>query len=348
MTYIPSQLREIASKLKEGQPQSLNSLAELLHWYAVERRSPHVVRSVREGLAELGLTTEPEFESAFINGPVTFHLTAVDKAVARPPLATEAAQPKEANDAARLGSDPTFRIGRLESANQRPTSVAPNASIEQVITLMLEFDFSQIPVMLNERDVKGVITWKSIASALGLGCSADDLGRFMVPAVETERNRSLFSTIPAIIQNGYVLIRSHDKKICGIVTSTDLNNQFLQLAEPFLLLGEIENYVRRLIDQRLTGEEIRAARDPRDASRHVDTAADLTFGEYVRLIEVPSRWSSLNLKIDRQRFITRLQETRRIRNDVMHFDPDGIEPSDERKLREFAALLQTLAHYQVL
>jgi len=42
------------------------------------------------------------------------------------------------------------------------------------------------------------------------------------------------------VTHEYVLIRAADRRICGIVTTSDLGLQFLQLGEPFLLLGEIE------------------------------------------------------------------------------------------------------------
>ncbi len=37
-----------------------------------------------------------------------------------------------------------------------------------------------------------------------------------------------------------------------------------------------------------------------------------------------------------------MEEIRRIRNDVMHFDPDGIEEEDLGRLRDFAQFLRNL------
>jgi hypothetical protein len=37
-----------------------------------------------------------------------------------------------------------------------------------------------------------------------------------------------------------------------------------------------------------------------------------------------------------------LNKVREIRNDVMHFDPDGIPPADLEQLRDFAHFLQRL------
>jgi hypothetical protein len=151
---------------------------------------------------------------------------------------------------------------------------------------------------------------------------------------------SLFDAIPRIVQHQYVLIRGSDKRITGIVTATDLSQQFQQLAEPFLLLGEIENHVRRLIGNNFSPEELQSvARHSERVNNHAD---DLTFGDYVRLLEKERRWKKINLAVDRQEFCTRLDKVREIRNDVMHFDPGGILPKDLEHLRCFENFLQRL------
>ena len=84
----------------------------------------------------------------------------------------------------------------------------------------------------------------------------------------------------------YALVRSVvDNKIVGIITTSDLSLQFQQLSEPFLLLGEIENHIRRIIDGRFTKEQLEAAKDGTDSERAVKSASDLTFGEYKRPLE---------------------------------------------------------------
>ena len=83
-------------------------------------------------------------------------------------------------------------------------------------------------------------------------------------------------------------------------------------------------------------------KEPTDGARSVESASDLTFGEYKRLLEDPSRWSTLGLDLDRGVFVKWLDEVRETRNNVMHFDPDGIEDQALKKLRDFAKFLRTL------
>ena len=63
--------------------------------------------------------------------------------------------------------------------------------------------------------------------------------------------------------------QAHDKTICGIVTASDLNDQFLLLAEPFLLVGEIQNGVSRMLHGKFTKSELEASKAPDDNERQI-------------------------------------------------------------------------------
>jgi CBS domain-containing protein len=55
-------------------------------------------------------------------------------------------------------TDPFPRIGALEAANRKPLSVKREDCIEKAITQMLLHDYSQLPVMHSDREVKGYIS----------------------------------------------------------------------------------------------------------------------------------------------------------------------------------------------
>lgn len=245
-------------------------------------------------------------------------------------------------------ADPIYRISKLASSARKPLSVFPDTKLEEVVTHMLTNDFSQLPVMTSARDVKGVITWASIGSRLAVGKNCSVARELMEQHQEIRADASFFSAIGIIAEHQYVLVRGHDQKITGIVTASDLSLQFQQLAEPFLLLGEIENHVRRVISQRFTHTEVEAAKDPTDTKRVVSSVADLTYGEYIRLLENPERWDKLNITVDRKTCIEKFERVRKIRNDVMHFDPEGIPEKDLQALREFARFLQKVQIIDVI
>jgi hypothetical protein len=201
--------------------------------------------------------------------------------------------------------------------------------------------------MTNERDVRGVVSWDTIGPAMTLRQPAPLFVRDCMRAhVEVRSTESIFQVINQIIASSYVLVRDERRAIVGILTTTDLSQQFQDLAEPFLLLGEIENHIRALIDGRFTQPELLAARNDNDPERTVQSVADLTLGEHVRLIQNPANWDRLGLLADRNVFGRELEGIRQLRNDVMHFDSDRITDEERDSLRSFVRFLHYLKTHQ--
>ncbi len=353
MNYLP-RLQEIAEQVKKGEKPK-ETVRTLLSWFGVQRRGWSVSYDIRQEMKKLGLQTNPDFNIAYIDSLIQFvpyveEKQNTDKNESTASISISERTPEGISDSPTIISitDPTYRIGKLASANNSPVSVKPDSSLSEATTIMLSHDFSQLPVMTNERDVKGVISWTSIGKRLVFEKPCTLVRDCMEPHQEISSDVSLFAAIDYIIHNEYVLIRDSTKKISGIVTTSDLSLQFLQLGEPFLLLGEIENQIRRLIHGKFSKDELSGARDPSDSARQISSEADLTFGEYIRLLENPARWSNLKIKIDRTVFIEKLDKVRQIRNDVMHFDPDGIAETDLKTLRDFVSFLQSLSKLGVI
>jgi len=348
-------LLDIAADLREGKPSPQLTTRRFLASFGAQRRGYWIVESIRNALSTAGLTTVPDFESAYIDADISFRLNeelyggttnivyleaeaqAGVKAEATLDVAT-----RQMGVNSRPYTDPTHSISKLEAANTAPTKVTPNSSVEEAVTLMLAHDFSQLPVMVGDREIKGVVSWQSIGARLALRQQGKEVREFMEAPHEIRSSASLFSAVPVIVENNYVLVRGIDGRITGIVTATDLSLQFQQLAQPFLLLGEIENHIRNIIGSNFNADELVVARDPGDDERTIESVADLTFGEYIRLLENPDRWARLSLQIDRSVFCKQLDQIRRVRNDVMHFDPDGIAPDDHDLLINFARFLGKL------
>lgn len=342
-------LADIARALRGGESSPAVTVRSFLGWFfGAQRRGHWIVSYIRGLLDEASLRTEPDFESAYLDVEMRFEL--VDKAEESrtQTVTTEIAETvtisdhKEVRVVSTTFADPTYRVSKLAAANRIPVSVRPDSTLTEAATLMLANDFSQLPVMTNERDVKGAVSWKSIGTRLSFGQYPVAVREAMEPHAEISADASLFTAIPLIVQHEYVLVRGSNQRIVGIVTTSDLSLQFQQMTEPFLLLGEIENHIRRLISSHFNQGELSAAKDLVNGPREVETAADLTFGEYKRLLEEPGRWERLSLRVDRVVFIRLLDKVRDIRNDVMHFDPDGIPDNDLDVLRDFARFLRTL------
>jgi CBS domain-containing protein len=333
MEGYEEKLSDIASQLKNGiKPQPVTART-FIGWFGAQRRTYWNVKLIRDGLKKHQLKTAPDFEGVYIDSQVFF--------LPDPTKTTGRVQQEEVVPYVYM--DPTYRIGKLAAANKRPLSIKPDDSIAKAVTLLIAHDYSQLPVMTSDREVKGILTWASLGSHITLGRECKYVRECMVPYKEISSDTYIFTAIDDIVAHQYVLIRNAENSICGIVTTSDVSEQFRQLGEPFLLLGEIENYIRRMMKDKYTIDQLIVARDSSDSERVIESVSDLTIGECQRLIENPNNWETLAIRIDQAVFIKKLDDVRRIRNDVMHFDPDGITDEDLDKLRDFVHLLQTLA-----
>jgi len=347
--YGPNRVAHIAESLKQGRSVSPITVRTLLSWYGASRRGFWFVKDLRSALKRAGLKTVPDFEAVYLDGPISFELEQLPNPSSAD-LQTETADLTKAtivtatdSTSVMTASDPTIRLSRLAAANKSLISMKPDASLAEAVTQMLHYDFSQLPVMSSERDVKGVISWKSIGARLCTGGKADYVREAMDAAVEAPDDVSLFAAIPIVVKHDYLLVRAPDRTIAGILTSSDLGLQFQQLAEPFLLLGEIENYLRRVISSAgFTADELENACDRSDTTRTVTRVEDMSFGEYIRLLQNEVQWGKTKLKLDRTIFCKLLDEVREIRNDVMHFDPDGVDEEDLERLRRLTSMFQRL------
>jgi Predicted transcriptional regulator with C-terminal CBS domains len=326
MNQSDTKLQAIRQMLEKGVAPPTETPRSILLWFGAYKRGWRVCSEIRSSLRKYNLQTLPDFEYAYIDGALRF--TDAPKTEAEPAASSEV--------------DPTYRIERLAAANRKPVSIKPDDQITKAVTIMLAQDFSQLPVMTNEREVKGIISWKGIGSKLSINGDCTHVREAMEPAHEISVDESLFSAISTIAQFDYVLVRNRDRVISGIITASDFNVQFQQLAEPFLLIGEIENGVRQILHGKFSKAELESAKLSSDSGRIIEGVTDLTFGEYIKLIETEAKWKKLGLAIDRPEFVKSLHQIREIRNDVMHFDPDGLDDADYKTLREFAAFLRRL------
>lgn len=345
MTYISvkDRLQKIYNSLMSGERVDPVAVRLFLAWFGAERRGYWVVSKIRVALDEAKLKTVPDFDGIHIDSNVQFALSELKQKAKKSEIVVSSSENETIEEVTTSSAtlvvgaiaDPAFRIGRLQSANTKPLSVAPDATLSEAVTLMLRHDFSQLPVMTNNRDVKGVVSWESIGSRLSLGKSMNNVRECMKTHHEVASSDSLFRVMPFIVEHSYVLVRGESREINGIVTTADLSLQFRQLSEPFLLLSEIENHIRRMIDGKFTIDELSKAKDSADPIRKIESVADLTFGEYIRLLENLENWNKMGLAVDRVIFVKELDKVRKVRNDVMHFDPDGITESDHRLLLDF-------------
>ncbi len=336
---MSKEFEEVLNDVREGK-EPTTTVRELLRWFGAQRRRTGIVKSIQSILDAENIITSPNFTQVWIDAEISFKVAPDVAAVAVP-----ANENQETAEQAAVSKDAVFLIGMLKAANSEVICVNPQDPIQKAITLMLAYDFSQLAVMSNSRRLHGVISWKTIGKRHSQGKSLAIVSDAMSEAVEVLSSEALFKATERIIENEFVFIRSAtENTITGIVTSTDLSLQFQFMSEPFLLIGQIENQVRNLLTGKFDVAVLRSICDPADEVRReqIQSVADLTFGEYLRLIQNPENWAQLGLNVCRVVFCDEMNKVREIRNDVMHFDPDGIEEAQYEQLRRFARFLDEL------
>jgi hypothetical protein len=333
-------LAGIADDLQASVPVPPTTVRAFLDWVDVKRRRPAVVDALRQHLADNGLATDPDFEAAFIDSPISFVIAPEEPVITSPDGSSPAVgESFEEPDA----PDPAYLVSRLKTFDGVYDSVPPTESLAFVITKMLADGLSHLPVMTGRRDAKGVISWKGIGQRLALGRDRGTVGEFMDAYVEVEISDALSTLIERVTRHDFVLVRDrrHGNEIVGTVSAGDLNHQLDNLSRPFLLIGEIERHLRRLIAPCLSAEDFKGALDDNDPGAGDRAFGNLSLGECQRWLEMQENWEKVGLPLDRAEFTRRLGQVRDIRNSVMHFNSDAID-ADIKTLVGFAQLLQGL------
>ena len=243
--YVPEPLQEIAAKVTQGQ-QPTTTVRVFLSWFwGAQRRGSFIKLAMRDALAATKLRTLPDFDETYIDGSIKF--VSAEESPSAPPEEGKAGEIKvSAQDSlimvdsvsSKAKVDPSYRIARLKSAHTMPVSLGPDATVSEAITVMMKHEFSQLPVMVGERTVKGLISWKSLGKRLAMEKECTLVRDAMESVHVIDLDTSLFDAIPLIAKNDCVLVRDAENKIRGIMTPFDVSLTFVELGEAFLLLGE--------------------------------------------------------------------------------------------------------------
>ncbi len=332
-------LEQFFEEVKKSKKPRKTSPKYITNKFGVRKRGWRVVEAVNALLDKHELTTNPDFGNAYFYGDIEI--------IPKPKLGAngDVKNPRYSDPIPRLSLLKASNIENLKGDGDGDiglVSVNRETSLTEATTLMLRHDFSQLPVLSSPRDVIGLISWKSIGTALSLGKSCTTVMDCVEAVDVLAINEPIFNAVSIIHEKEVVLVRDNTKVISGIVTATDIGLLFHKLAEPFLIIEQIENLVRRLLDDKLTFDDIKKVLDTTSFDKEIKSLSDLTFGHYVRIIENKILYEKLGLKVDRIILQKMLDDVRKVRNDVMHFNPEELENKDLETLRQVLSFLSTV------
>lgn len=321
---IGERLAELKKSIESSKEPKVEAVRTILSWFGYQRRGTQVLVQIERAFADHGLRTIPDLSEPWIDGSVNISLAPAGE--------------QEPRYEALIA-----RLGHLDAANQRPVSVKRDHALGIATALMLRHDYSQLPVMRNEREIEGVISWRAIGESIALGGAPEYVRDCMETKVRTLKpDIPLTDAIDEIVCHEFVMVQATDNRILGPVTTTDLAGRYHSLAEPFLLISQIESSIRRILDAHAPVEALRASKFG-DDEREVQRPEDLTFSEYKTALANDAVWKRLGLKLDKSEVMSILEEVRVARNDIMHFHPDDNGECTVEVLRNAAQALEKIA-----
>ena len=318
---------ELVEKIKEtGQSEIMTKRKFIWLFNSYEKRTSGNVWRINEYLESEKLIVVPNYQNGWIDEKIELKQK-------------ERAKFKNGEDKTEY-FDPISRLSLLEVASRVPDFISRDSTLEKAYLLMWKNEYSQLPVMNNEREVIGLITWESIAKGLITNKCSKSVKDFMSDNfMIVDENTPMFEAIKEVIKVGVVFVRDKEKKIKGPITPSDLNEQFIEQIEPYILLEQIENYIRMILHNKIILEDLRKLIKVNENDKDICSLSDLTFGDYIRIIQNHEMWKLLALPFDKADFENDLNCIRIIRNGIMHFHPDGISDSELKILRRMSKFL---------
>lgn len=232
-------------------------------------------------------------------------------------------------------TDDFHRLNSLIPSDQDVVSVRPSTTVAEAVHLMLENNYSQIPVVEGSH-VLGVFSFRSLTrTSVGMESVPQNLRE--LPVDEFLEQFRFFhihhdireELLDSLNQDDGVLVGQPDR-LQGIVTAMDVLSYLYRIASPFVLLQEIELSLRKLIDFCVDEDEFETCVERSLCHRYEEEdlpseLTDLTFDEYVQIIGDGRNWPQFEVAfgsssdLHRKRTRAKLVEVRSIRNDMLHF-----------------------------
>ena len=233
-------------------------------------------------------------------------------------------------------------------------SVTPDASVAEAVEMMLQENYSQLPVVQGSA-VLGVFSFRSLTKGLlRMGQISADPGtlpvdEFMERFHFVQPSDTWESTLEYIDRHGGVLV-GHQDSLQGMLTSMDVLGYLRDIANPFVMLAEIELSLRRLIagctDRRQLQECIdRSLAHKYEAGEPPRDLLEMTFDDYVQVITHGDNWPLFSEGFgegewQRKNTADRLKQVRDLRNVIFHFRR-RLTGEDHQLLNEARQWLQT-------
>lgn len=259
-------LNEARGHAERGNPVELLVRDLFVLWGASSDGGPSVYQRIEADLANHGLTTSPNFRAVSLDKAVRFVIPRHDESDSDTPISADD------KDGLYVG----LTVGNIPSALSGVESVPPDATFDQAITKMKLNGYSQLAVLSGPHNLRGAVTWQSIAYARHANENATFADAIIHPRV-ARYDQELIEVLPELEAWDFIFVRDEMSKVAGIVTTADVVGTYRELSTPFILIGELDQMLRQIISRTFTLEEVTSLCN-REGRRTITSFDDLEMG----------------------------------------------------------------------
>jgi CBS domain-containing protein len=234
-------------------------------------------------------------------------------------------------------------VGKLFPAEGRPPStVSPDATVEEALRTMVEGKFSLLPVVQGGK-LRGVFSLWTLARLLQHSKRVGDITRLSIddamdPPPRMATTAEGFAEILRRLETDEAVLFGAHAQVHSIVTAWDILMRLYEETRAYVLVGEIELALRDVIARCIPSEQMVVCLER--SLRHVygiqvpKLLHELNFDDYRLVITSRQNWELFQgtLGTSRSLLDAKLLVVRKIRNSVFHFRPDDLSALDYDQL----------------
>jgi CBS domain-containing protein len=192
-----------------------------------------------------------------------------------------------------------FPIEKLLEGRGAPCCVSTDKTVGDALTLMVEHDYSQLPIVNAAGNLCGIISEATI-------------------------NRTYYHVKGSfealdLLKNEYAVVVVDGRKPAGILTDYDTTRFFRDISEGLILVEDIEVTLRQYIEFAFPSEEEMRQAIKRALGQSQEYQR-LSFWQHMRLVTAESNWDKFQPVFEsKELFSLLLDQVRQIRNQLAHF-----------------------------
>ncbi len=233
-------------------------------------------------------------------------------------------------------------------------TIEKTRSVQDALDIMLDNDYTQLPVVNADGTLFGVISEHSIVATYSMTCAGQSKVDLLSLAVEHCVEKPLCvapkDTIPEALtrlQTKTVLVVIEAERPVGILTYYDFTAFFREIAEGMVYVEKVERILRGYIESAFPTEKaLKAALyralgpDRRNKTEPAKQYGELSFGEHIQVMITEDNWGKFEARLASKEYFASLMEpVGKIRNKLAHFRGDFTQ-RDETQLRQALTWLQ--------